>query len=54
MTNGEKMQEVLPEAKLELINSGQIGLKPKGENWIIWFDLAWWKKEYDENQKEKR
>ncbi len=48
MTNGEKIMQSFPNAKVCKTNDGEVGLRPQGENWIIWFNGCWWNAEYKE------
>jgi len=53
MINGEKIQQVFPDAKVVETNSiHMIGLRFAGQsrNWIVWFDKDWWNSEYMENK----
>lgn len=52
MTNGEKLQQMFPNAVVCRTNGLgiDIGLRFKGENWIAWFDIAWWNAEYKESE----
>lgn len=52
VTNGDMIKAMFPNCKLILDNDGYIGLRPAGENWIIWVTQSWWnvlyKKEVEE------
>lgn len=54
MTNGEKIQQIFPDAKVVRTNSIlEIGIRPEGENWIIWCSKPWWDSEYKDYEKAK-
>ena len=52
MTNGEKIKEMFPDATVCYTNGPEIGLRPKGEAWVIWFMEKWWNTEYKESETE--
>lgn len=52
VTNGDMIKAMFPNCKIILDNDGYIGLRPTGENWIVWVTQSWWnalyKKEVEE------
>lgn len=54
MTNGEKIKELFPNATVCYTNGPEIGLRPKGECWVVWFMEKWWDQEYTEEVNDDR
>ena len=38
--------QAFSDAKVYKTNDGEIGLKPQGESWVIWFNGCWWNAKY--------
>ena len=52
-TNGDMIKAMFPNCKITLDNEGLIGVRPIGENWIIWFTQSWWNAPYKGVQNDK-
>ena len=54
MTNGEKIKELFPDATVCYTNGPEIGLRFKGECWVVWFMEKWWDQEYTKEVNDDR
>ena len=59
MTNGEKLQQMFPNAEVCRISQNYFnrynrvtGLRFKGETETVWFPISWWNSEYKESETE--
>ena len=53
-TNGDMQLTLYSNAKIIKTNGDEIGLRPKGQNWIIWFKQDWWNAPYKGAEHDKR
>lgn len=45
-TNGDVIMTMFPNAKELFTNGFERGIRPKGQSWVIWFNLDWWNEPY--------
>lgn len=45
-TNGDMIMALFPSGRICRTNDHEIGLRFKGDNWIIWFKERWWDTPY--------
>lgn len=52
-TNGDMIKVLFPDGKICRTNDHEIGIRFKGDNWVIWFKERWWNALYGKEEEDR-